>query len=297
MNPQGPQQRFSIQPPYPEPLPQPQAGPYPPFPSIQHSQSIAPHAFISTDQVYSLAQGVATISMDGPDMGYVMVDEKRSSGYDHIKPRSPPAAETMFVPAADPELNPGIAMTLPTATSLTAAMGQIDYFTDGDKLHWAQDVVRLLDKPWRLARSNKAVSVGQPTPPQIVAIYPLVCSAVAIVISMLDCPIPSLAAAAYYIRGHLLSTGNVPDDLELGMSRDARQAFKDFERAARGGEVRGWFRLGRDYEVCGEMERAKNCYEKGVAKGDGECLYVSVVTGTIVYFQLTRHLIVAVCSV
>ncbi|WP_204311164.1 hypothetical protein, partial [Klebsiella michiganensis] len=86
--------------------------------------------------------------------------------------------------------------------------------------------LRLLDKFWRLTRSNKAVSVGQPTPPQVVAIYPLVSSAVAIVISMLDCPIPSLAAAAHYIRGHMLSTGNVPDELELGMSKDARQAFK-----------------------------------------------------------------------
>ena len=208
-------------------------------------------------------------------MGYIMVDERRSSGYDQLKPRSPPVIERKFVPETDPELNPGIAMTLPTATSLMAAMGQIDYFTDGDKLHWAQDVVRLLDKLWRTNRTGNNSAVPQPTPPQIVAMYPLISSAVTVIISMLDCPVPALAAAAYYIRAHLLSTGNVPEELELRMTKDARQAFKDFERAARGGEVRGWFRLGRDYEVCGELERAKNCYEKGAAKGDGECIYVS----------------------
>ena len=42
--------------------------------------------------------------------------------------------------------------------------------------------------------------------------------------------------------------------------RDARQAFKDFESAARGGEVRGWFRLGPDYETVGDLGRAKDYF-------------------------------------
>jgi TPR repeat protein len=212
--------------------------------------------------------------MEGPDMGYVLVDENRSSGYEQIKPLSPPPTSAQaFGPETDPELNPGIAISLPTAVTLSNAMGSLEHFTDRDKLHWAQDVVRLLDRTVNMYKPDPKLPL-QP-PHQIVNLYPLITSAVTIVISMLECPVPSLSAAAYYLRANLLSTGNVPNELQLGMSKDARQAFKDFEKAARGGETRGWFRLARDYESCGELERAKSCYEKGSSKGDGECIYVS----------------------
>ena len=271
---------------YPPPLPYGQSGPYPPFvPSSTDPQSSPSQAYTTqlypqpnpSDQYSSLAQGIATISMDGPDMGYVMVDERRSSGYNHIQPLSPPSGSSQaFTPQADPELNPGIAITLPTAVTLSSAMSSIDYFTDKDKLHWAQDVIRLLDRTLHIFKADPALPVLPPVQ-QIMDLYPLVTAAVMIIISLLECPVPTLSAAAYYLRAHLLDTGNVPEDLQLGMSKNARQAFKDFERAARGGEARAWFRLGKDYENCGELDRARSCYEKGLDKGDGECLYVSIV--------------------
>jgi hypothetical protein len=270
---------------YPPPLPYGQSGPYPPFvPSSPDPQSNSSQPYPSqvypqsnpSDQYSSLAQGIATISMDGPDMGYVMVDERRSSGYNQIQPLSPPPDSSQaFTPQADPELNPGIAITLPTAATLSSAMSSIDYFTDKDKLHWAQDVIRLLDRTLHIYKADPALPVLPPVQ-QVMDLYPLVTAAVMIIISLLECPVPTLSAAAYYLRAHLLDTGNVPEELQLGMSKNARQAFKDFEKAARGGEARAWFRLGKDYENCGELDRARNCYEKGLDKGDGECLYVRI---------------------
>ena len=39
--------------------------------------------------------------------------------------------------------------------------------------------------------------------------------------------------------------------------------------------MRGWFRLGRDYETVGDIGRANDCFERGENRGDCECTYVS----------------------
>ena len=80
----------------------------------------------------------------------------------------------------------------------------------------------------------------------------------------------SISALASYLKGVFLSSGICPNFLP----RDPRQAFKEFENAARGGEHRGWFRLARDYEGVGDMARVKDCLERGVKRGDCECTYV-----------------------
>jgi TPR repeat protein len=80
-----------------------------------------------------------------------------------------------------------------------------------------------------------------------------------------------ISSLASYLRGKLLASGVCEDYLP----RDPRQAFKDFETAARGGEVKAWYRLGRDYETVGDDGRAKDCFQRGQAKGDCEATYVS----------------------
>lgn len=80
-----------------------------------------------------------------------------------------------------------------------------------------------------------------------------------------------IASLASFLRGKLLASGSCEDYLP----RDPRQAFKDFETAARGGEIRAWYRLGRDYETVGDIGRAKDCFERGQGKGDCEATYVS----------------------
>jgi TPR repeat protein len=99
----------------------------------------------------------------------------------------------------------------------------------------------------------------------------LVGVAVPIIISTTSHPSTSLAATALYLRAKLLSTGGCPDLLP----KDQRQAFRDFEAAAKSGEARAWFRLGRDYEGFGDSGRARECFDKGKNKGDCECTYVS----------------------
>lgn len=138
----------------------------------------------------------------------------------------------------------------------------LDGFTDADKLHWAEDVIRLVDRHLRISKTSEAPA----------ALYPLLTAAIPIIVSTTSHKSSVLLATASYIKAHLLSTGSCTDYLP----QDARQAFKDFEIAARAGEIRAWFRLGRDYESCGELERAKACFERGANKGDCECLYVGL---------------------
>jgi hypothetical protein len=236
----------------------------------------------------SLAQGIASISMDGIDAEYVMITDRppppRQEGYTGLQPLRFSSSQSSFgdlsIPPAsgstgreEIRMNSGIAINLPSAQTLFSVMQtDLDRFTELDKLHWAQDVVRLLDRTLRSYTGeplSPATRLARTTP-----FDTLITSAVIVIISSLSSHSPTISASAHYLKAHLLSTGNVPDHLDLGIQRDPRQAFKHYEVAARGGEVRGWFRLGRDYELCGEVERAKGCYEKGVAKGDGECLYV-----------------------
>lgn len=99
----------------------------------------------------------------------------------------------------------------------------------------------------------------------------LVNQAVPIIISYTNHIHTNISALAIYLKAKLLSTGICPDFLP----RDPRQAFKDFESAARGGEIRGWYRLGRDYEGVGDMTRARDCFERGVKRNDCESTYVS----------------------
>ena len=52
-----------------------------------------------------------------------------------------------------------------------------------------------------------------------------------------------------------------------------RDAFRDFETAARAGYAPAWFKLGRDYESVGDLNRARDCFERGVRNGVGSCFY------------------------
>lgn len=82
----------------------------------------------------------------------------------------------------------------------------------------------------------------------------------------------AIRALALYLRGHLQAEGDCPEYLP----KDPRQAFSDFEAAARTGDPKGWYRLGRDYETVGDITRARDCFERGRAKGNCESNYVGL---------------------
>lgn len=163
---------------------------------------------------------------------------------------------------------------LPTIEGLLRSSAQLDSLSDNDQLQWAQDVIRILDRHLYPSGSSTDYTspdtrpITSPIPPQLNELLNI---AIPIIISFTSHRNGYIAALASYLKGKLLASGASEDFLP----RDPRQAFKDFETAARGGEPRGWFRLGRDYEGVGDVGRARDCFQRGQAKGDCEATYVS----------------------
>lgn len=164
----------------------------------------------------------------------------------------------------------------PSVEDLTHSASALEYKSDIDQLQWARDVVRLLDRHVNPTGMINLSPTDPATPSPVIRLPPalneIANRAVPIIISYTSHHASHIAALASYLRGKLLSTGVCEDFL----SRDHRLAFIDFETAARGGETRAWYNLGRDYEVMGDIGRAKDCFQRGQAKGDCESTYVSL---------------------
>ena len=163
---------------------------------------------------------------------------------------------------------PPLTYPFPTIDALLLSAPTLDTGPDLDRLAWAQDVLRILE---RLKPSDPVSSGRGSSRPIPSALKSLLQSALPIIESFAAHGDQALVSKAAYLKATLLSSGSYDE----GVPRDPRLAFKEFEAAARGGEVRGWFRLGRDYESVGDVQRAKDCFERGKAKADGECTYVS----------------------
>nr|XP_031858789.1 uncharacterized protein CI109_005742 [Kwoniella shandongensis]KAA5525861.1 hypothetical protein CI109_005742 [Kwoniella shandongensis] len=164
-------------------------------------------------------------------------------------------------------------LQLPTVENLSYSASSLERASDAEQIAWAQDVIRLVD--WQLNPSGGPTDFTNPdssspsTHNLSSALLGLLESAVPIIIVIPTSQNTRAAALASYLKGRLQASGLCPDLLP----KNNRQAFKDFEAAARGGEVRGWFRLGRDYEGVNDLGRARDCYERGVKRGDCECTY------------------------
>lgn len=87
---------------------------------------------------------------------------------------------------------------------------------------------------------------------------------------------------ALYMRGDLLASGSFPTYLP----KNLKSAFNDFELAARMGWAASWFRIGRDYEVLGDIARARDAYERGISAGDVGSIYVS---GAVLPFRFLEE--------
>ena len=72
------------------------------------------------------------------------------------------------------------------------------------------------------------------------------------------------------MRAMCASTGIYPQFIP----HDPRTAFRDFERAAKSGYHAAWFKLGREYENFGDVQHAKECFERGMKHGVESCYYV-----------------------
>jgi hypothetical protein len=168
---------------------------------------------------------------------------------------------------------PPITYPFPTLDSLRATSDILPTLPDSDKIAWAQDVIRLLEHHMFPSGQPTDFCADQPSPTGSIprGLQQLLEGAVPVVISFATHQNLGVGALASYLKAKLLASGAAADFLP----RDPRQAFKEFETAARAGEVRGWFRLGRDYEGIGDIVRAKDCFDRGVKKQDCESTYVS----------------------
>ncbi|KAI0051382.1 HCP-like protein [Auriscalpium vulgare] len=164
--------------------------------------------------------------------------------------------------AADP---PSLTAPLPTISSLLAAEQPIQNpnGNPASKLAWSRDVLSLVE------RMHPPPEDAPPGPVHITdsELSRLADIAVPLILQLAGTqhPIPE----AVYLRATLEASGAFPRHVQT----NPRAAFRDYEKAARAGFHKAWFKLGRDYENFGDFPHAKDCFERGVRNNDESCLY------------------------
>ncbi|WRT66913.1 uncharacterized protein IL334_003878 [Kwoniella shivajii] len=189
--------------------------------------------------------------------------------------QSYPSSSSSSLSSASTATEPPRTILLPTIESIQDRVLTLDTAEDIDQITWAQDVLRLVDRHLTPSGGGGPTDFTHPDapPPNTSKLPPalkdLLENAVPMIIVISTSTNTKASALACYLKAKMLSSGLCNDILP----KNPRQAFKDFENAARNGEIRGWFRLGRDYEGVNDLSRAKDCYERGVKRGDCECTY------------------------
>lgn len=148
-------------------------------------------------------------------------------------------------------------------------------WADAHQIAWAQDVLRLVERHWQ--QTSNADHFERPSSPPSdsqhlsITLQHLLDTAALIIIAISDSDIKAHASLALYLKGKLISSGACAALLP----KNKMQSFKDFEGAARKGEKRAWYRLGKDYEGVNDLIRASDCYDRGAKAGDCESAFVS----------------------
>ncbi|KAG8811231.1 hypothetical protein FRC17_002563, partial [Serendipita sp. 399] len=218
-----------------------------------------------------------------------------------MSPRPPPsnrynidnsiAGLTFSEPAQpkQPSAPPQLTVPLPTVATLTASLNPVMNSRDpNSKVAWCKDVLNTLEKVIQANGMNVGdgparqllVQTSGPNPglsEADAALLKLAETAVSTILTILAPPLPvgpnntmpPFIAEALFLRGQVIAAGTFPEKLP----KSPRDAFRDFEASARGGYAPAWFKLGRDYETVGDIVRAKDCFERGVQRGVGSCLY------------------------
>ncbi|WWC85258.1 uncharacterized protein L201_000120 [Kwoniella dendrophila CBS 6074] len=208
-----------------------------------------------------------------------------------------PSSSSSSISSSSTATEPPRVISFPTIESLQQRALDLDKAEDIEQILWAQDVLRLVEKQLALLSGNSGAigGGGGESPidfthpdlntdilPNIISKLPLELkdllenSALPIIIVLSESNVTNqnqnnkkAFSLALYLKAKLLSTGICSNILP----KNQRQAFKDFESSARNGEIRGWFKLGRDYEGVNDFQRAKDCYERGLKRNDCECTY------------------------
>ncbi|KAI0759270.1 hypothetical protein BD413DRAFT_675032 [Trametes elegans] len=181
-------------------------------------------------------------------------------------------------PSAARDGPPSLTAPLPTVAILSVQQSAITQSSANParKIAWCKEVLALVDRAQQLsARSNSnstdpAVGPAQIDDPEL---QKLVNVAIPIILQIASQaphgPLPPHVAEAIYMRATCAATGIYPQFIP----HDPRNAFRDFERAAKAGFHAAWFKLGREYENFGDVQHAKECFERGMKHGVESCYY------------------------
>jgi len=123
------------------------------------------------------------------------------------------------------------------------------------KLAWCKDVIKYVE------RKSEGTKISNPTLVQFID------ESIGIINRLASSQSP--LAESLYLRGDLLASGSFP----TYHRKNPKAAFNDFELSARMGYAPSWFRIGRDYEILGDSNRARDAYERGCAVRDVGCIY------------------------
>ncbi|KAH9910439.1 HCP-like protein [Epithele typhae] len=193
---------------------------------------------------------------------------------------APRQSSPLSIPAATRDGPPSLTAPLPTVAILSVQQSAIQQ-PGGDparKVIWCRDVFSLVDRAQQLRNQNAnptstdgpAVGPAQIDDPEV---QKLVNVAVPVILQISQSPsqgpMPPYLAEALYMRALCASTGLYPQFIP----HDPRNAFRDFERAAKAGHHAAWFKLGREYENFGDLQHAKDCFERGMKHGVESCFY------------------------
>ncbi|KAE8265950.1 hypothetical protein A4X09_0g6396 [Tilletia walkeri] len=165
-------------------------------------------------------------------------------------------------------LNAALSQPLPDPKTLATSREKALALGDPNRLiQWASDIVKYVERKSTLTANSGTAAEADLTikDAQLVAWIDEAINIINSHATKQPKPVPR----ALYLRGDLLASGSFPSY----HPRDLRSAFSDFEMAARMGYPPAYFRCARDYEVLGDVSRAKEVYEKGMGKGDVCCTY------------------------
>ncbi|KAJ1018979.1 hypothetical protein NDA16_004782 [Ustilago loliicola] len=183
---------------------------------------------------------------------------RRASAYDAFAagpsamprpPQPPPAAS-----ASNSNGPPSLSAPLPDMASLAALRDRAR--DDKQRINWAKQMLKYVERNF-----SDGSKISEP--------YLVRWTDESISIITRNASSHNPEPEALYLRGDLQASGAFPTYIVKSL----KEAFNDFELSARLGWAPSWFRIGRDYEVLGDLPRAVHAYDRGVQAGDVGSIY------------------------
>ncbi|KAI0716270.1 hypothetical protein C8Q76DRAFT_692038 [Earliella scabrosa] len=190
----------------------------------------------------------------------------------------PRTSSPLSTPSGARDGPPSLTAPLPTLAILSVQQSAVQppNADPARRIAWCRDVLSLVDRAQQLhsrtspTSTDPAVGPAQIDDPELQKLVNVAIPIILQISSQLPPgPIPPYAAEAIYMRATCASTGIYPQFIP----HDPRNAFRDFERAAKSGYHAAWFKLGREYENFGDVQHARDCFERGLKHGVESCFY------------------------